>query len=79
MEITHHASNCRWAVPTLFLGRFLWLSAEDYPWTCLRATTPRVLVTTDECATCPAWEPKPAEQATERSEERSTASANAGV
>jgi hypothetical protein len=60
----------------LFLGRFMWLNAEDYPWACLRATTPRVLVTTDECAVCPDWEPKPAEQAEGRLEQEGAASAD---
>jgi hypothetical protein len=52
------ASNCRWATSTLFLPAPLWCEAETSPWACLRDPTPRVLATTDLCATCPRWEPR---------------------
>jgi hypothetical protein len=52
---THHASTCRWAVPTLFLQAPFWWEAEDRPWSCIRGTTPRVLATTEVCADCPYW------------------------
>jgi hypothetical protein len=57
METTpHSASNCRWAVPTLYLAPPIWLAAWDTPWVCLRNSTPRPLETTGLCATCPRWE-----------------------
>ena len=56
MQIIRCAANCRWAMPTLFLRPPLWLEAEDYPWSCVRDETPRVLSSTDVCATCPDWE-----------------------
>jgi hypothetical protein len=28
------------------------------PWTCVLGPTPRVLTTTESCATCPDWEPR---------------------
>ena len=52
------ASNCRWATPTLFLPAPFWFDAEACPWSCLRDADPRVLATTDPCATCPRWEPR---------------------
>jgi hypothetical protein len=52
------ASNCRWATPTLFLPAPFWFDAEACPWSCLRDAAPRVLGTTDPCATCPRWEPQ---------------------
>jgi hypothetical protein len=54
----HHASNCRWAVPTLFLPAPCWWRAEDRPWSCIRGGTPRTLETTEVCAECPYWEPR---------------------
>jgi hypothetical protein len=54
----HHASNCRWAVPTLFLPAPFWWAAEARPWSCVRHGTPRVLETTEACAGCPSWEPR---------------------
>jgi len=55
-SVEHHASTCRWAVPTLFLPAPFWWEAEDRPWACLREATPRVLETTEVCADCPYWE-----------------------
>jgi hypothetical protein len=53
------ASTCRWGAPTLFLDLPLWLDSERCPWACVRDPTPRVLATTESCATCPHWEPRP--------------------
>jgi len=58
----HHASNCRWAVPTVFLPAPFWWEAEDRPWACVREGTPRTLETTEVCADCPYWEPRTREQ-----------------
>lgn len=58
MSAQRNAHNCRWAIPTLFLPAPLWLDAESCPWTCTRDPVPRVLSTTDACATCLAWEPR---------------------
>jgi len=55
-NVAHHASNCRWAVPTLFLSKPLWWEAEQCPWACVREPTPHVLQSTEVCATCPQWE-----------------------
>jgi hypothetical protein len=55
----HHASNCRWAVPTLFLPAPFWWDAENCPWACVRGSTPHVLETTEVCGTCPHWEARP--------------------
>jgi hypothetical protein len=55
----HGANNCRWARPTFELAAPLWLDAEAYPWSCLREGAPRVLSTTDRCASCRGWEPCP--------------------
>ncbi len=57
----HAAVTCRWATPTLFMSRPLWLTAWDAPWTCTYRETPNPLDTTDPCATCVNWEPKVAE------------------
>jgi hypothetical protein len=54
----HHASTCRWAIPTLLLPAPYWWDAEDRPWACIRGGTPRVLETTEACADCPCWEPR---------------------
>jgi hypothetical protein len=51
------AINCRWATSTLFVEAPYWFVAEDFPWVCVRDGTPRVLRTTDSCATCWRWEP----------------------
>jgi hypothetical protein len=59
-RMAHHASNCRWAVPTIFLPAPYWWEAEDRPWACVRDGTPRVMETTEECADCPFWEPREA-------------------
>jgi hypothetical protein len=56
MSTTRSAANCRWAESTLYMAGPLWLDAWDFPWTCMRDRTPRLLETTDECATCPRWE-----------------------
>lgn len=50
------ASNCRWAMPTLFLPAPLWFDAESCPWSCRRDAVPRVVSSTDRCATCARWE-----------------------
>ena len=54
------ASSCRWATPTLFLPAPFWFDAEMCPWTCVRDPAPRVLSSTNPCATCPRWEPQAA-------------------
>jgi hypothetical protein len=33
-----------------------WLSAEDYPWCCVRSGQPRLLETTEACRECPGWQ-----------------------
>ena len=53
----HHASNCRWATPTLFLPAPLWFDAESCPWGCRRDAVPRVVSSTDRCTNCTRWEP----------------------
>lgn len=53
-----HASNCRWARPTVQLPYPAWLEAEAHPWSCLRLGEPRVLESTEPCETCPNWIPK---------------------
>jgi hypothetical protein len=58
-NIEHHASTCRWAVPTIFLPAPFWWQAEDRPWACVRGETPRLLETTEACAECPHWDPLP--------------------
>ena len=58
METMHSATTCRWAMPTLFLQPPLWLQATDYPWSCTRDIEPRPLLTTDECQSCPRWQPQ---------------------
>jgi hypothetical protein len=55
----HAAVTCRWATPTLFLNRPLWLEAWDAPWTCIYRDPPDPLETTNTCATCLNWEPRP--------------------
>lgn len=55
----HHASNCRWAMPTLFLPAPYWWDAEGCPWACVRERVPRILETTEVCADCPYWEAHP--------------------
>lgn len=51
------AINCRWATSTLFVEAPYWFAAEDSPWVCVRDGTPRLLQTTEACATCWRWEP----------------------
>jgi hypothetical protein len=48
--------NCRWARLTLFQPYPVWLSAEAYPWSCVRDGTPRLLETTEVCRVCPFWQ-----------------------
>jgi len=55
VDVEHHASNCRWAVPTLFLPAPYCWDAESRPWACIRTGTPRLLETTEVCASCPYW------------------------
>lgn len=43
----------------MFLDVPLWLDSERCPWACVRDPTPRVLATTESCATCQNWEPRP--------------------
>jgi hypothetical protein len=52
------AGSCGWAMPTLFLPAPFWFEAESCPWTCMRDSVPRVLSTTDRCATCLYWKPR---------------------
>ena len=56
----HSASNCRWATSTLFLAAPFWFAAESDPWTCLCQQPPRLLRTTELCATCWRWQPQAA-------------------
>jgi hypothetical protein len=56
MDETQHAANCRWATPTLFVAAPFWLAAEEFPWSCVRDAAPRLLATTDVCATCARWD-----------------------
>jgi hypothetical protein len=58
----HIAATCRWATPTLFLTAPFWFEAERSPWACLRDNTPRILLSTESCATCSRWEPHPSSQ-----------------
>jgi hypothetical protein len=58
MNVNRSAGTCRWATPTLFLTAPFWFDAEECPWTCVHDPVPRVLSTTDPCATCPRWEPR---------------------
>jgi hypothetical protein len=53
---SHGASTCRWAAPTVFLGAPFWFEAEQTPWTCVHDARPRLLHTTECCATCARWE-----------------------
>jgi hypothetical protein len=53
-----HASNCKWARPTLDEPAPLWLAAEQAPWTCERDREPHALESTDVCEDCPRWQPK---------------------
>jgi hypothetical protein len=57
--VAHHASNCRWATPTLFLADPYWWDAEGCPWACVRERVPRVLENTEVCTDCPHWEAHP--------------------
>ena len=59
MNTRRGASTCRWAAPTLLLPAPIWFEAEDSPWTCLRDAAPRALETTNPCAICQRWEPRP--------------------
>lgn len=54
----HAAVTCRWAAPTLFMSRPLWLAAWDSPWTCTYREEPYPIETTEGCARCRNWEPK---------------------
>jgi hypothetical protein len=58
-NVAHHASNCRWAMPTLFLPAPYWWDAEACPWACVREGVPRILNTTEVCADCPYWKTHP--------------------
>jgi hypothetical protein len=58
----HAATTCRWATPTLFMIRPVWFRAWDAPWTCTYRDVPEPLETTDVCADCRDWEPRPPEE-----------------
>ena len=58
METKRSATSCRWAIPTLFQAEPIWLDAWARPWTCMRDSAPRTLLTTEECRSCPGWEPQ---------------------
>jgi len=53
------AATCLWATPTLFIPAPFWFEAENAPWTCMRDEAPQVLGTTERCAACLRWEPRP--------------------
>jgi len=53
---TQRASNCLWAVPTVWLSTPFWCDAETRPWTCVRDGDPRPLSTTVRCVECPRWQ-----------------------
>jgi len=57
MNINHMAATCRWAATTLDMSAPMWLEAWDRPWTCLSGASPRPLLTTEGCSSCPRWEP----------------------
>ena len=50
------ATNCKWAVPTLFLSTPGWVDAEARPWACLRDEDPVEMESTAYCARCVRWE-----------------------
>ena len=54
----HGAANCEWAAPALWLAAPFWFDAERTPWACLRDGAPRLLDTTESCATCVRWQPR---------------------
>jgi hypothetical protein len=58
MRAAYGAVTCRWASPTIFFPPPVWFEAEHRPWTCRYGACPRVLDTTDSCATCRHWEPR---------------------
>jgi SAM-dependent methyltransferase len=58
-NVGHHASNCRWAMPALFLPAPYWWDAERCPWACVGEAVPRILETTEVCTDCPYWEAHP--------------------
>lgn len=53
----HAVHTCRWAEPTLYLSRPLWLEAWDYPWSCTASGVPSVLKDVTVCESCPRWAP----------------------
>lgn len=55
---SRHASNCKFARPTIEESGPAWLSAEDQPWTCHRLAEPHPIDDTERCADCPHWEPR---------------------
>lgn len=61
METPQRTSLCRWAAPTLFLPWPVWLDAWSCPWSCVVDETPRPLISTEVCRTCPRWEARPHE------------------
>jgi hypothetical protein len=77
--MTRSANNCRWATPTLFLTAPLWCEGETSPWACLSDLTPRVLATTDPCATCPRWEPRETASAKSSDQRQAEAAGTAAV
>ena len=58
MQQSQCASNCRWAVPTIFLSTPGWTEAEDRPWSCLRDEAPVEMESTTNCGRCVLWEPR---------------------
>lgn len=66
MIATKSAASCRWAMQTLDLEPPLWLDAWNYPWSCVRDGDARPLGSTDECRTCPRWQPHGAAPTPER-------------
>jgi hypothetical protein len=57
-KIHRCAATCCSAVPTVSLPPPAWFEAENAPWACVHDTTPRVLASTEHCATCDRWKPR---------------------
>jgi hypothetical protein len=57
MTFAQSVQTCRWAEPTLFLQRPLWLDAWDYPWGCAVDAVPHVLSDVTICHGCRRWAP----------------------
>jgi hypothetical protein len=63
----------------LFFPAPFWFDAEVCPWSCLRDAAPRVLATTDLCATCPRWEPRETAPAKSPDQKQAPAASTAAV